>query len=67
MGEKLARMEFFIFLVMLVREFSVAFPDGLEPAKLEGNYKLVYEPHQCELLIQKRTDGSSHIKESVSP
>ncbi|OWA52895.1 Cytochrome P450 2U1 [Hypsibius exemplaris] len=54
MGEQLAKMEFFIFLVTTIRTFSVTFPIGLKPDPIEGTYKLVYEPKTYDLLIQKR-------------
>ncbi|XP_078387818.1 cytochrome P450 2J2-like [Cetorhinus maximus] len=53
-GEKLARMELFLFFTSLLQNFEFYWPDKTSSPNLQGEYKLTLAPHPYKMGIRYR-------------
>ncbi|XP_078524247.1 cytochrome P450 2J2-like [Lissotriton helveticus] len=54
LGEKLARIELFIFFTSLLRTFTFQLPEGVTAAKLDSVYGAIMHPHPYKLCAVSR-------------
>ncbi|XP_072889637.1 cytochrome P450 2B4-like [Hemitrygon akajei] len=54
LGEKLARMELFLFFTLLLQQLEFRWPDKSSPPNLEGVYKIVWAPHPYKAEVRCR-------------
>ncbi|XP_038639762.1 cytochrome P450 2J2-like isoform X2 [Scyliorhinus canicula] len=60
-GEKLARMELFLFFASLLQNFEFYWPDKTSTPDLEGVYKLTLAPRPYEMAIRCRKPSDDEL------
>ncbi|XP_069041132.1 cytochrome P450 2B4-like isoform X1 [Lepisosteus oculatus] len=58
LGEKLARMELFLFFTSLLQRLKFMWPPGAGPADLKGTVGFVRSPHPFHMICQSRDPAS---------